>query len=260
MDVEVDDADEPFWLVLGQSASDGWTASVDGGTAGPRTVVDGYANGWLITPDGSGPIEVHLRWGPQRLVWVGFAVSGLAIAACVGLLVRGRRRARPLPDLAATPSLGLAASATPSVATAVASAVLVAAAALVATVQVALVAGVLTGVAGVVPRGRLVLVVAAPASLALARPADRPTLAWLAVALLLADLLLGRDDISRPALSSTVQIRHLDLATPLPGLAHGDRGVAARRGRSTSAVPSTTRNSTSSRPMGRSSASSSSAP
>ena len=41
---------EPFWLVLGQSHNVGWTATADGDDLGEPVLVDGFANGWLVTP------------------------------------------------------------------------------------------------------------------------------------------------------------------------------------------------------------------
>ncbi len=39
----------PFWLVLGQSQSAGWSATLPGGRSlGPSQLVDGYANGWYV--------------------------------------------------------------------------------------------------------------------------------------------------------------------------------------------------------------------
>ena len=65
--LQVDDASAPFWLVLGQSQNDGWKATVKGGgSLGTPTLIDGYANGWYITPTGSGPIEITLSWTPQK--------------------------------------------------------------------------------------------------------------------------------------------------------------------------------------------------
>jgi arabinofuranan 3-O-arabinosyltransferase len=85
-------ATEPFWLVLGQSHNDGWQARVDGHDLGPPTLIDGYANGWLVTPSGSAPMTVTLQWTPQRLVWAGLIVSGLTIAVCLALVALDRRR------------------------------------------------------------------------------------------------------------------------------------------------------------------------
>ncbi|MGH9025684.1 MAG: alpha-(1-_3)-arabinofuranosyltransferase domain-containing protein, partial [Acidimicrobiia bacterium] len=93
-DVRVEQAHEPFWLVLGQSFNDGWAADVSGGSASSSpTLVDGYANGWYIEPDGDGPIDVGLRWTPQRTVWIGLGLSAAALVLCLVLALRPRRRA-----------------------------------------------------------------------------------------------------------------------------------------------------------------------
>ena len=95
--LRVDGATEPFWLVLGQSHSNGWEATVPGrGTLGDPVVVDGYANGWLVQPNRTGgSLTIELRWTPQQLVWAGLALSGVGVVICIVLLVLspGRRRA-----------------------------------------------------------------------------------------------------------------------------------------------------------------------
>jgi arabinofuranan 3-O-arabinosyltransferase len=97
---------EPFWLVLGQSHSLGWKATVNGRSLGPPTVIDGYANGWLVQPATHGrDVEVDLAWTPQRRVWVMLPLSLLGLLLCVALALRnpGRRRAlagAPQPRLA----------------------------------------------------------------------------------------------------------------------------------------------------------------
>lgn len=98
-DLRVEGATEPFWLVLGQSLNDGWHAEVDGrGGLGSPTLVGGMSNGWLVAPGAAGEdLVVRLRWTPQRRVWVGLAVSALAVVACVVLVVRDRRRRVPAP-------------------------------------------------------------------------------------------------------------------------------------------------------------------
>ncbi len=82
--------DRRFWLVLSQSENDGWHLSVDGATVVDRSMVDGYANGWLIQPRG-GPVTISLRWTPQRIVWAGMGISAATMALALLVLLRGRR-------------------------------------------------------------------------------------------------------------------------------------------------------------------------
>lgn len=83
----VDTDGTEFWLVMGQSHNDGWSVSIDGATVGPLTLINGYANGWLIDPDAPGSLAVHLEWEPQRLVWWALAISVFAVAVCIGLVI-----------------------------------------------------------------------------------------------------------------------------------------------------------------------------
>jgi arabinofuranan 3-O-arabinosyltransferase len=79
-DLSVAATAKPFWLILSQSHNPGWQPTVQGGTAGPLTIVNGFANGWLITPDTSGkPIRISLAWTPQRIVWIALLLSALAL-------------------------------------------------------------------------------------------------------------------------------------------------------------------------------------
>ena len=50
--VRITGATKPFWLVLGESLNNGWEATVAGhGTSlGTPTLIDGFANGWLVDP------------------------------------------------------------------------------------------------------------------------------------------------------------------------------------------------------------------
>ncbi|HMK12704.1 MAG TPA: alpha-(1-_3)-arabinofuranosyltransferase family protein, partial [Acidimicrobiales bacterium] len=106
--LQVDNATKPFWLVLGQSQNDGWKARVKGaGSLGAPTLIDGYANGWYVTPTGSGPIEITLTWAPQRIVWIAIGLSTIALVVSLGLIaVAWARRRRvatadePAPELA----------------------------------------------------------------------------------------------------------------------------------------------------------------
>ena len=101
--VRVTGAQEPFWLVLGQSQNAGWRARVADQDLGPSTIADGYGNGWLVTPTGaansgtanSGTQEIALEWEPQNTVNRALAISTVAILLCLGVaLVAAARRRR----------------------------------------------------------------------------------------------------------------------------------------------------------------------
>jgi hypothetical protein len=94
--VHVTGADAPFWLVLGQSHSDGWKATIaHAGSLGPSRLVDGYANGWLVHPK-SDSFDVVLEWTPQRRVWAAIWISLLGALACLALIGWSMLRRRTL--------------------------------------------------------------------------------------------------------------------------------------------------------------------
>lgn len=105
-----------FWLVLGQSIDNGWQATLgDGRSLGPPTLIDGFANGWRITPamlTGAlhhGVVDVHLQFIPQHVVNVAMVLSLIGFVACIGVAVvpeeRWRRsRWRHLRRLAGPPT------------------------------------------------------------------------------------------------------------------------------------------------------------
>jgi arabinofuranan 3-O-arabinosyltransferase len=104
----------PFWLVLGESKSSGWRATVAGSRSGEPRLVDGYANGWLVVP-GATHFRVTLEWTPQRSVWVALAVSAAALVLCLVIVVWPRRRRRRVahdhdddPGVGVDGTLGLA--------------------------------------------------------------------------------------------------------------------------------------------------------
>lgn len=80
---------EPYWLILGQSNNPGWHLTVGDDDLGEPTLVNGYANGWLIDPAevGASP-TFHLDWTPQRPVWIALLISGIGFLLCVGLALR----------------------------------------------------------------------------------------------------------------------------------------------------------------------------
>lgn len=96
---------QPFWLVVDESMNRGWRLHVDGAqVAGPRPI-GAYAAGWLVTPVRAGRLAVTADWSPQRTVDLALLVSALAAAACVGLVLVGRRRATLPPSAISRPTL-----------------------------------------------------------------------------------------------------------------------------------------------------------
>ena len=93
MKVRVPASKKPFWLVLGESHNAGWTASANGKDLGAPQLVDGYANGWLVKPNGSAPTTISVVWTPQRTVSIAFLISLLAALACVGIVITAFVRA-----------------------------------------------------------------------------------------------------------------------------------------------------------------------
>ncbi len=111
MRVRIDEASDPFWLVLGQSMNAGWTARVVGGDSlGGSRLVDGYANGWRIEPNSAGAFEVEITWTPQRRVAASIVLSLLGAALCAAVVVatwlrRRRGAVRAACGAAENPSL-----------------------------------------------------------------------------------------------------------------------------------------------------------
>ena len=197
--VKVKTDGKPFWLVFGQSHNDGWEASTTGGTVGPHQLVDGYANGWLIRPEHAGTMTIDLTWTPQRLVWVGLAISAAVVLLCLGILWVAWRRRRARGQLDGDEdvdrevhALDLSftyAGSTPLVVSALLTGVAVGiGTAVVSRAWIGAVAGVATVLVTLVPRARIAVEVAIPVVLALSRILDEPELAWLTIALLVVDL------------------------------------------------------------------------
>ena len=95
-------AGTPFWLTLGESVNKGWQATTAGGRSlGPGTLVDGFANGWMVDPAAlgaavqDGSLDVTLTWLPQKHVNDALVISALAAVLCLLLAAlpnRWRRR------------------------------------------------------------------------------------------------------------------------------------------------------------------------
>ncbi len=178
---------EPFWLVLAESQNAGWQLSVRGGRSVAQAMVDGYANGWLVVPDGSGPVHVDLSWTPQRLVWIGFAITGVTILLALFVFARRRRDVAELADLARSPRPMRDGSPSPAVAVAVGLGLAVAAVA-VADVEVAGLTVVALAVRLRWRRSTWPLATVAALSLGAAELFSRPSLVYTGLGILVAAL------------------------------------------------------------------------
>ena len=87
--VKVTGTGTPYWLVLGQSQSAGWKASIQGGASlGSSTLIDGYANGWLISgTEASGTRVFDLSWTPQKVIDAALIASAITLVGSVGIIV-----------------------------------------------------------------------------------------------------------------------------------------------------------------------------
>ena len=93
IDLSISEAKEPFWLILGQSFSDGWILKGAANTTSKSPVlVNGFANGWLIYPETSETMNLSLSWEPQKTVWIALLVS------IISILIFSVLAFRSLPD------------------------------------------------------------------------------------------------------------------------------------------------------------------
>ena len=165
----------PFWLVLGQSHNDGWELEIDGSArVGPRTLVNGYANGWRVTPDGAGELTVRWRWTPQGLVWWGIGLSVVGIIVCLVLALTRRREgqdgaARAVEDPPSLESPVTARGGRPTTTVAIVAPLVIAVVAGVASRPwIGLVVAAATLAALLAPRARIVLTAGSVVAFALA--------------------------------------------------------------------------------------------
>jgi hypothetical protein len=93
---------QPFWLVMGQSFNQGWQATVNGRSLGDPVLVDGFANGWLVTPDDAS-FTVDMRFTPQGRVDIAIWISLAAALGCLILIVRRPRTVVNAPASEAEP-------------------------------------------------------------------------------------------------------------------------------------------------------------
>ncbi len=81
---------EQFWLLLNESFSEGWHPTSKQAKFGTPTMVNGYANGWLVTPTAPGKLAIDLEWAPQQSVWLALLLSGAVVVGCFAILLAPR--------------------------------------------------------------------------------------------------------------------------------------------------------------------------
>ena len=77
------------WLVVNESFSKGWSASLEGVDLGEPLLVNGYAMAWWVPESASG--VVILSWDPQRWVNIGLLISATMV---LGIFYLALRKAR----------------------------------------------------------------------------------------------------------------------------------------------------------------------
>jgi hypothetical protein len=206
-----------FWLVLGQSFNEGWTATLNGRTLPAPQLVDGFANGWLVVPS-DGTFDVKLEFVPQQRVDLSLWISGVAALGCLLLVLRRPKRAVVAPSAMPEPYSHVLAfryhGALPAVRTAWIAGLSVGVVGwLMAGAGVGLVVGLAAGLGARHEKFRRWLLLAAPIALGVSalyvlyiqvRHAPEPSfewplemkrmhpLGWLTVLLLVADVVVGR--------------------------------------------------------------------
>jgi SAM-dependent methyltransferase len=88
------------WLVLNQSFSLGWHASIKGRDLGAPVLLDGGFMAWRL-PASTTSATVSISWKPQSTVDIALAVSALGLVVVLGLIVIPRRRRSQARSLAA---------------------------------------------------------------------------------------------------------------------------------------------------------------
>jgi len=99
VNLSISATEEPFWLILGQSFSDGWVLSgIKNVTDESPTLINAFANGWLIEPSEGEEMNITLSWKPQNTVWAGLVASAISVFIFIVLAFRS------LPDRTNTAS------------------------------------------------------------------------------------------------------------------------------------------------------------
>lgn len=87
--VTIKNADKPLILVMQESYHDGWQLN---GVNADHIFVNGYANGWIIDPEGRTELDLTLYFAPQTLYWVTFAISSLTFLWVLYMIISNKRK------------------------------------------------------------------------------------------------------------------------------------------------------------------------
>jgi len=79
-------ARERFVLVLNHNYHDGWHVRAAGATASDHFVANGFANGWLVKPDGAFALDIIFI--PERTYRIALIVSGVLLVVTIGAAIR----------------------------------------------------------------------------------------------------------------------------------------------------------------------------
>ncbi len=91
-EISASGATDDFWLVLGESYSEGWKATIVGGQdLGEPVLIDGFANGWRVSNPNGGEVQIALEWTPNRTVRFGLWTSLVAVLACLWLALKPQK-------------------------------------------------------------------------------------------------------------------------------------------------------------------------
>jgi SAM-dependent methyltransferase len=81
--LKADDASK--WVVLGQSFSGGWKATLNGVDLGGPSLIDGASMGWRLPNKITDGSKVVFEWMPQQRVWLALWLSLAALLAILAL-------------------------------------------------------------------------------------------------------------------------------------------------------------------------------
>ncbi len=95
----------PYWLILGQSQNVGWQATVNGHEIGGSQLINGYANGWLVTPGPVGTTDrIVVTWTPQKAVDLALIISSIAFLGGLLILAISWKRRKSVARHSVNPS------------------------------------------------------------------------------------------------------------------------------------------------------------